>query len=181
MGNRLSKIVTRTGDAGTTGLASGDRVAKTHPRVSAMGELDELNSNLGVLLAHAALPQRCRDALGVVQHRLFDIGGELALPGHVAIRDEHVDQLEEWVETFNADLPPLKDFVLPGGSPVAAQAHLTRAVVRRAERGLWAVHGETPLNPSALRYLNRLSDLMFVIGRLLARADGGSEVIWKHA
>jgi cob(I)alamin adenosyltransferase len=181
MGNRLSKIVTRTGDAGTTGLATGDRVAKTHPRIAAMGELDELNSHLGVLLAHAALPQRFRDALGVVQHRLFDIGGELALPGREAIRDEHVVQLEAWVEDFNADLPPLKDFVLPGGSAVAAQAHLTRAVVRRAERALWSVHAETPLNPQALRYLNRLSDLMFVVGRLLARADGGSEVIWRHA
>ncbi|WP_028080901.1 cob(I)yrinic acid a,c-diamide adenosyltransferase [Solimonas soli] len=181
MGNRLSKIVTRTGDAGTTGLATGDRVAKTHPRIAAMGELDELNSQLGVLLAQAALPKRFHDALSLVQHRLFDIGGELALPGHTAIREEHVAQLEDWVEAFNADLPPLKDFVLPGGNPGAAQAHLARAVARRAERGLWTVHGETPLNPAALRYLNRLSDLMFVIGRLLARADGGSEVIWKHA
>ena len=181
MGNRLSKIVTRTGDAGTTGLASGDRIAKTHPRIAAMGDLDELNSQLGVLLAHPGLPANIGEALAPVQHRLFDIGGELALPGHAAIRDEHVEQLETHVEAFNAELPPLKDFVLPGGSPVAAQSHLTRAVVRRAERSLWAVHGETPLNPSALRYLNRLSDLMFVVSRLLARANGGSEVIWRHA
>ncbi|NGY05514.1 cob(I)yrinic acid a,c-diamide adenosyltransferase [Solimonas terrae] len=180
MGNRLSKIVTRTGDAGTTGLATGDRVAKTHPRVAAMGDLDELNSHLGVLLAQP-LPERFRDALGVVQHRLFDVGGELAMPGHVAIADRHVEQLESWAEAFNADLPPLKEFVLPGGSAVAAQAHLTRAVARRAERSLWNVHAETPLNPAALRYLNRLSDLMFIIGRLLARADGGAEVTWRHA
>jgi len=181
MGNRLSKIVTRTGDAGTTGLASGDRVAKTHPRIAAMGDLDELNSQLGVLLARSELPASFRESLSVVQHRLFDIGGELALPGHTAIREEHVAQLEEWVEAFNADLPPLKDFVLPGGNAAAAQAHLARAVARRAERGLWGVHAETPLNPEALRYLNRLSDLMFIIGRALARANGGSEVIWKHA
>lgn len=180
MGNRLSKIVTRTGDAGTTGLATGDRVSKTHPRVAAMGDLDELNSNLGVLLAHDLEP-RFIEALGVVQHRLFDIGGELAMPGHLAIGEAHVEQLETWVEAFNADLPPLKEFVLPGGSAVAAQAHLTRAVARRAERALWTVHGETPLNPPALRYLNRLSDLMFIIGRLLARANGGAEVTWRHA
>lgn len=180
MGNRLSKIVTRTGDAGTTGLATGDRVAKTHPRVAAMGDLDELNSNLGVLLAQDLEP-RFRDALGVIQHRLFDIGGELAMPGHLAIADTHVEQLEHWVEAFNADLPPLKEFVLPGGSAAAAQAHLARAVARRVERSLWGVNAETPLNPSALRYLNRLSDLMFIIGRLLARANGGQEVTWRHA
>lgn len=180
MGHRLSKIVTRTGDAGTTGLATGDRVAKTHPRVAAMGDLDELNSQLGVLLAQP-LPEDFSAALGVIQHRLFDIGGELALPGHVAIREEHVAQLEEWTERFNAELPPLKDFVLPGGNPVAAQAHLTRTVARRAERSLWIVHAEAALNAASLRYLNRLSDLMFVLGRLLARANGGSEVIWRHA
>lgn len=180
MGHRLSKIVTRTGDTGTTGLATGDRVAKTHPRVAAMGDLDELNSNLGVLLAQD-LETRFRDALGVIQHRLFDIGGELAMPGHLAIADTHVEQLEQWAETFNADLPPLKEFVLPGGSTAAAQAHLTRAVARRVERSLWGVHAETPLNPAALRYLNRLSDLMFIIGRLLARANGGQEVTWRHA
>ncbi|HEY9544580.1 MAG TPA: cob(I)yrinic acid a,c-diamide adenosyltransferase [Solimonas sp.] len=180
MGNRLSKIITRTGDAGTTGLATGDRVAKTHPRVAAMGDLDELNSNLGVLLAQD-LPERFRDALDVIQHRLFDIGGELAMPGHVAIADTHVEQLEQWAEAFNADLPPLKEFVLPGGSAAAAQAHLSRAIARRVERSLWGVHTETPLNPAALRYLNRLSDLMFIIGRLLARANGGREVTWRHA
>jgi cob(I)alamin adenosyltransferase len=180
MGHRLSKIVTRTGDAGTTGLATGDRVAKTHPRVAAMGDLDELNSQLGVLLAQP-LPEDFSAALGVIQHRLFDIGGELALPGHIAIGAVHVEQLEAWIERFNAQLPPLKEFVLPGGNAAAAQAHLARAVARRAERALWTVHGETPLNPSALRYLNRLSDLLFVIGRLLARADGGLEVTWRHA
>src|SRR3546814_8528245 len=142
MGNRLSKIITRTGDAGTTGLATGDRVAKTHPRVAAMGDLDELNSNLGVLLAQD-LPERFRDALNVIQHRLFDIGGELAMPGHVAIADTHVEQLEQWAEAFNADLTPLKEFVLPGGSAAAAQAHLSRAIARRVERSLWGVHTET--------------------------------------
>ncbi|SEQ24438.1 ATP:cob(I)alamin adenosyltransferase [Solimonas aquatica] len=180
MGNRLSKIVTRTGDAGSTGLASGERVAKTHARVRCMGELDELNSQIGVLIAQA-LPARFAEALGVIQHRLFDIGGELALPGHIAIGDTHVAQLEAWVEDFNADLPPLKEFVLPGGNLPAAQAHLARAVARRGERALWTVHEETPLNPAALRYLNRLSDLLFIIARHLARADGGKEVTWRHA
>jgi cob(I)alamin adenosyltransferase len=180
MGHRLSRIVTRTGDDGSTGLASGERVAKTHPRIVAMGELDELNCQLGVLLAHA-LPESIREALGTVQHRLFDIGGELAMPGHLAIGDGHVGQLDAWLDAFNADLPPLKEFVLPGGAAPAAQAHLARAVARRAERTLWSVHGQTPLNPAAPRYMNRLSDLLFVIARLLARADGGTEVTWRHA
>ena len=180
MGNRLSKIVTRTGDGGTTGLATGDRVAKTDRRVQAMGDLDELNSQIGVLLSHR-IPARFGEPLATIQHRLFDIGGELALPGHQAIKEEHVLQLEQWVEDFNTDLPPLKDFIMPGGSPDAAAAHLARAVARRVERGLWALHAETPINSFAVRYLNRLSDLLFIVARQLARANGGQEIIWRHA
>lgn len=180
MGNRLSKIVTRTGDAGTTGLATGDRVSKTDQRVQAMGELDELNSNIGVLLAQN-IPARFADALAIIQHRLFDIGGELALPGHNVITEVHLDQIENWVEDFNEDLPPLKDFIMPGGASGGAQAHLARAVARRAERGLWALNTHAPVNSFALRYLNRLSDLLFIVARQLARANGGNEVIWRHA
>lgn len=180
MGNRLSKIVTRTGDAGTTGLATGERVAKTDRRVQAMGELDELNSHIGVLLAQR-IPPRFGEPLAAIQHRLFDIGGELALPGHQAIGEAQLDQIEDWVEDFNADLPPLKDFIMPGGSADAAAAHLARAVARRVERALWALHAETPINTFALRYLNRLSDLLFIVARQLARANGGQEIIWRHA
>ena len=180
MGNRLSKIVTRTGDKGTTGLATGDRVAKTDRRVQAMGELDELNSQIGVLLSQQ-IPARFAEPLALIQHRLFDIGGELALPGHRAIGEPQVLQLEDWVEDFNADLPPLKDFIMPGGTPDAASAHLARAVARRVERALWALHAETPINEFAVQYLNRLSDLLFIVARQLARANGGQEIIWRHA
>lgn len=180
MGNRLSKIVTRTGDGGTTGLATGDRVAKTDRRVQAMGELDELNSHIGVLLSQQ-ISARFAEPLATIQHRLFDIGGELAMPGHQVIGEPHVLQLEDWVEDFNADLPPLKDFIMPGGTPDAASAHLARAVARRVERALWALHAETPINAFALRYLNRLSDLLFIVARQLARANGGQEIIWRHA
>src|SRR3546814_5628440 len=139
MGIGFGEFITRQGDAWKTGLGSGDRVAKTHPRVAAMGERDELNSKLGVLVAQD-LPERCRDALDVIQHRLFDIGGELAMPGHVAIADTHVEQLEQWAEAFNADLPPLKEFVLPGGSASAAQAYLSRAIAQSGR-----AHVRTPV------------------------------------
>lgn len=179
MGHRLSKIVTRTGDAGTTGLADNTRVAKTDARVAALGDVDELNSQLGVLLAHE-LPAAVRDALTRVQHELFNLGGEISLPGSIVVKDEHVAALEDSVTTLNEDLPPLKEFVLPGGNPPAAAAHLARAICRRAERALWALNEAAPLNPNAMRYLNRLSDLLFVCGRILARENGGQEVVWKR-
>lgn len=179
MGHRLSKIVTRTGDAGTTGLADNTRVAKTDARVAALGDVDELNSQLGVLLAHE-LPTPIRSALTRVQHELFNLGGEISLPGSRAVNDEHVAALEASVETLNEPLPPLKEFVLPGGNAPAAAAHLTRAICRRAERALWTLHETAPLNPNAMRYLNRLSDLLFVCGRVLARENGGTEVVWKR-
>lgn len=178
MGHRLSKIATRTGDSGTSGLATGERLPKTDLRFAAMGDLDELNSQIGLLLA-LPLPERFVAALSPIQHRLFDIGGELALPSHHVIGESHVLALDQLLQDFNADLPPLKEFVLPGGGEGAARAHLARAMTRRAERALWAVHAQAPLNADALRYLNRLSDLLFVIARQLARAHG-AEVSWRR-
>jgi cob(I)alamin adenosyltransferase len=179
MGNRLSKIVTRTGDAGTTGLATGGRVAKSHPRIRAMGDIDELNCQIGILLAGKP-PKALATILLRVQHELFNLGGELSMPGSTVISGEDVARLEAEVERLNQRLPPLKEFVLPGGSLAAAQAHLARAVARRAERALWAVNEAEPLNPQALRYANRLSDFLFVAARTLARARGGREVTWNH-
>jgi len=178
MGHRLSKIATRTGDAGTSGLATGERLPKTDIRFEAMGNLDELNSQIGMLLT-TDLPAPFAAALANVQHRLFDIGGEVALPSHPVIGEQQVLQLDQWLEDFNAELPPLKEFVLPGGGPAAAQAHLARAVARRAERSLWCVHETSSTNDWSLRYLNRLSDLLFVIARTLARQHGG-EVTWRR-
>ncbi len=182
MGHRLSKITTRTGDDGTTGLANGERLRKTDIRFEAMGDLDELNCQIGIVLAQQPLP-RFAEPLKVIQHRLFDMGGELAIPGYVAIDDTQLAVLDALIEQFNADLPPLKEFVLPGGSPLAAQMHLTRAVCRRAERSVWCVAdaaaSNAPHNPSSLRYLNRLSDLLFVFARHCARAQG-AEVTWQR-
>jgi cob(I)alamin adenosyltransferase len=179
MGHRLSKIVTRTGDQGTTGLATGDRVAKTHARVRALGDVDELNSQLGVLLAHG-LPDAVRAPLTRIQHQLFDLGGELSMPGAVVIAEKQIEQIEADVQSLNADLPPLKEFVLPGGNAAAAACHLARAIARRAERSLWALHEAEPINPISLRFANRLSDLLFVAARVLARRDGGREVGWQR-
>ena len=179
MGHRLSKIVTRTGDAGTTGLANNTRVAKTDARVAALGDVDELNSQLGVVLTHS-LPAAVRNALSQVQHELFNLGGEIALPNSIVVNDEHIVALEESVATLNEPLPPLKEFVLPGGNAPAAAAHLARAICRRAERALWVLNEAEPLNPNAMRYLNRLSDLLFVCGRILARENNGTEVTWKR-
>ena len=179
MGNRLSKIYTRTGDDGTTGLGDGTRVPKDDPRVEAYGTVDELNSCIGVLLAES-LPQAITDCLKRVQHELLDLGGELCIPGHVAITAEHVARLEQELDAFNADLPPLKEFILPGGSRAAAACHVTRTVCRRAERRTYSLHTQTPVSPEALRYLNRLSDLLFVQARVIARADKGTEVLWNH-
>jgi cob(I)alamin adenosyltransferase len=179
MGNRLSKIYTRTGDDGTTGLGDGTRVAKDSARVAAYGTVDEANSAIGVLLA-AALPRGIRDQLIAIQHQLFDLGGELCIPGHAAIDDADVERLEQWLDTHNAGLPALKDFILPGGGEAAARCHLARTIVRRAERETVTLARHDAVRPQAIRYLNRLSDLLFVLARVLARADGHGEVIWNH-
>jgi cob(I)alamin adenosyltransferase len=179
MGNRLSKIYTRTGDAGDTGLGDGTRVAKDSLRVEAFGCVDELNSHIGLLIAQAAVPADIRAPLTEVQHELFDLGGELCIPGHQAIGDVHIARLEQALDALNADLPPLKEFILPGGNIAAASAHVARAVCRRAERRVVSLAREENVNAPAIAYLNRLSDLLFVIARVLARADGG-EVLWRH-
>lgn len=179
MGHRLSKIVTRTGDGGSTGLATGERVSKAHLRVQAMGEVDELNAVIGLVLTHA-LPAPLRERLSQVQQELFSLGGELAMPGHALVTDGHVAALEAALEDLNAALPPLKEFIMPGGSPAAAHAHLARAVARRAERALWALDATEPLNPNPMRYLNRLSDYLFVAARALLREEQGQEVQWRR-
>lgn len=180
MGYRISKVVTRTGDNGSTGLADGSRLTKDAPLVQAMGETDELNSLIGVLNAHP-IPERIRALLLEVQHHLFDIGGELAMGGALRLdHDPATAKLEAWVDALNAELPPLREFVLPGGTPAAAAGHHARTVCRRTERAFVALHHhDAGPNPSALRYLNRLSDLLFVIARTLARLDGGVETFWR--
>jgi len=180
MGNRLSKIVTRTGDDGTTGLGDGSRVAKDSDRVEAVGAVDEANSVIGIVLAVASVPDDVRDCLVNVQHDLFELGGELCIPGHSAIDQAYIERLEADVERFNDDLPPLKDFILPGGGEAAAACHLARTVVRRAERRTITLAGGESLRPEVTRYLNRLSDLLFVIARVLARVEAGQEVLWKR-
>ena len=179
MGNRLSKIYTRTGDDGTTGLGDGSRIAKDAPRVAAYGTVDEANSAIGLLLA-APLPGDVRELLVSVQHQLFDLGGELCIPGHAAITDADVARLEQRLDHYNADLPALKDFILPGGGEAAARCHVARTVVRRAEREAVTLSRHEAVRPQAIGYLNRLSDLLFVLARVLARADGHGEVVWRH-
>ncbi|MGF1546340.1 MAG: cob(I)yrinic acid a,c-diamide adenosyltransferase [Thiotrichales bacterium] len=180
MGNRLTKIYTRTGDDGSTGLAGGERVPKDHPRIEAMGEVDELNCTLGVLLTRD-LPVPMRVALDEIQHDLFDIGGELAMPGYALLPAARVAAIEASLDEMNAQLPPLKEFVLPGGGVAGAQCHVCRAVCRRAERRLRTLVGTEPdtVTPDSLRYLNRLSDWLFVAARLLVRAEPGGEVLWR--
>jgi cob(I)alamin adenosyltransferase len=180
MGNRLSKIYTRTGDDGTTGLGDGSRTAKDSVRVEAYGTVDELNSAVGVLLAVPNLPQRVAECLTDVQHELFDLGGELCIPGHRIITVAHVARLEESLDAFNDPLPPLKEFILPGGGPAAAACHLARAIARRAERRVWTLAGAESVSPEVPKYLNRLSDLLFVLARVLARHERGTEVLWRH-
>ena len=179
MGTRLTKIYTRTGDDGTTGLGDGKRVAKDSARVSAYGTVDELNSALGVVLAQP-LPDALRDALTEVQHELFDLGGELCIPGSEMIQEADIVRLERRLDGFNEDLPPLKDFILPGGGAAAAHCHLARTICRRAERELVTLSHHDAVRGEAIRYLNRLSDLLFVLARVLARADGNGEVLWRH-
>jgi cob(I)alamin adenosyltransferase len=180
MGNRLSKIYTRTGDDGTTGLGDGSRVAKESLRVEAYGSVDEANSAVGVVLSTPALPAEIKRCLTDVQHDLFDLGGELCIPGHRLITAAYVERLEQELDGFNAALPPLKDFILPGGSPAAAACHVARAVCRRAERRCWSLARAERVAPDALIYLNRLSDLLFVLARVLARDADGGEVIWRR-
>jgi cob(I)alamin adenosyltransferase len=180
MGNRLSKIYTRTGDQGTTGLGDGSRIDKDDLRIEAFGTTDEANSAIGMVLAVENIPAAIRSCLVEVQHELFDLGGELATPGYRAINQQHVDRLEQALDAFNENLPPLKEFILPGGGPAAAACHLARTIVRRAERNTWTLAKREAIPTELTMYLNRLSDLLFVVSRILARHEGGSEVLWRH-
>ena len=179
MGHRLSKITTRTGDKGETGLGDGSRVPKDGIRIAALGEVDELNSSIGLLLAEP-LPAEVREALIAVQHDLFDLGGEIAVPGYTSLTQRQIERIEGELERCNRDLPPLKEFILPGGTRAAALAHLARTVCRRAERSLVALARTESVSDSARIYLNRLSDLLFVLGRYLNRASGESDVLWQQ-
>ena len=179
MGHRLSKITTRTGDKGDTGLGDGTRVPKDHPRVAAMGDVDELNSALGVLLAEE-LPADLRAALAPVQQDLLDLGGELSIPGHALLKPGRIEALEKHLEAWNKPLAPLKEFILPGGSRAAAAAHLARTVCRRAERSVVALGRAEAVGERTRQYLNRLSDLLFVLGRTLNRAGRRGDVLWRH-
>jgi cob(I)alamin adenosyltransferase len=179
MVNRLTRIVTRTGDDGTTGLADGQRVAKHSPRIELCGAVDDLNCALGVLLTADDLPPALHARLTDCQHELFDLGGELAIPGTALIDDAAVARLEAAVTEMNADLPPLREFVLPGGGSSAAACHMARAICRRAERRGWSLAAVEAVNTASLRYLNRLSDLLFVAARVLAR-QAGAEVTWRR-
>jgi cob(I)alamin adenosyltransferase len=182
MGKRLTQIATRTGDDGTTGLGNGDRVPKWHPRVAAMGDVDELNSHLGVLLAQA-LPADVRALLDSVQHELFNLGGELSTPGLVLLQEAALQSLDDALAHYNATLPPLQEFILPAGTAAAAQAHVCRTVARRAERAVASLQQAEPGRPVPGQYLNRLSDLLFVLARVLNRARldglGGDDVYWR--
>jgi cob(I)alamin adenosyltransferase len=178
MGHRLSKIYTRTGDAGTTGLGDGSRVGKDSARIEAIGAVDELNSHIGVLLAED-LPDDVAAALTEVQHDLFDLGGELSIPGYSAVTEAHVARIEQALDRYNADLPPLKDFILPGGSRAAAAAHVARTVCRRAERRVVSLGDAEAINAPVRVYLNRLSDLLFVLCRVLHRAAGRNDGLWQ--
>ena len=180
MGNRLSKIVTRTGDEGTTGLGDGSRVAKDAARIEAIGCVDELNSWIGLLIASAEHPDVDRCLLRI-QHDLFDLGGELAIPGHTMVTAAHVEKLEADIAAFNATLPALKEFILPGGGLAASHCHIARTVARRAARRSRTLAKNESVQSLALIYLNRLSDLLFVLARVLARARHGSEVLWNRA
>ena len=179
MGNRLSKIYTRTGDDGSTGLGDGSRVSKTTTRVEAMGNSDELNCIIGILMTEP-LPGTLSETMTRVQHTLFDIGGELSIPSSSLVTQNQVTDLESRLDELNEDLPPLKDFVLPGGSHQAAVCHLARSVCRRLERSLFAVSDGHPVSPISLQYVNRLSDLLFVIARALNRTSGAAVVLWEH-
>lgn len=188
MGFRLSKIYTRTGDQGETGLADGRRVGKDHPRIEAIGELDSCNSQLGLLLAEldeasATWPglREVSDALRPCQHRLFDLGGELAMPDYQALQQEEVERLEALIDRWNEEVGPLQNFILPGGSRLIAQAHICRSFARSSERRCQHLNAVEPLRAVGLAYVNRLSDLLFVAARLIARRQGVAEVLWQAA
>lgn len=176
---RLTRITTRTGDQGQTGLADGRRIEKGSPRIAALGDLDELNAALGILKVELETPEQ-QSLVTDIQQGLFDLGGELALPGSVIISDEQVLALEQTLNALNADLPPLEEFVLPGGTRAAAHAHLARAICRRAERSLWGLSRKEAVNSDSMKYLNRLSDLLFVLARILARQGDAHEPTWNR-
>ncbi len=180
MGNRLSKIYTRTGDSGSTGLGDGSRVDKDSHRVEAYGSVDELNSSIGVILAVPNLPEKLATCLLEIQHDLFDLGGELCIPGQQLITADYVTRLETWLDEFNDELPALKEFILPGGGPAAAACHVARTICRRSERRVWTLARHEAVVESTPKYLNRLSDLLFVFARVLARHENGAEVLWKR-
>ena len=178
MGYRLSRIYTRTGDAGETGLGDGSRVAKDAPRIEALGVIDELNSAIGLVLAEP-LSDGVRECLTGIQHDLFDLGGELSIPGHVAVSDRHIEQIEQRLEQYNTALPPLREFILPGGSRAAACCHVARTLARRAERRMVTLAATESVSEAARRYLNRLSDLLFVLCRVINRDAGVPDVLWQ--
>ncbi|MCO4810068.1 MAG: cob(I)yrinic acid a,c-diamide adenosyltransferase [Gammaproteobacteria bacterium] len=180
MGNRLSKIYTRTGDDGTTGLGDGSRTPKDSARVEAYGTVDEANSAIGMVLVHDAVPDNVRSCLTDAQHDLFELGGELCIPGHSAVTQAFIDRLEGDLDKLNEDLPRLQEFILPGGGPAAAACHLARTITRRAERRVFTLSRTEEVGAEAIKYLNRLSDLLFVIARVLARAENGQEVLWNR-
>jgi len=179
MGNRLSKIYTRTGDNGTTGLGDGSRVAKNSLRVNALGDVDELNAAIGILLTET-VSDSIRDCLTEVQHDLFNMGGEICMPNYELIKPERITALETQLDTFNEALTPLKEFILPGGSRAAAQCHLARTVCRRAERTMHTLNNEENITETSLQYINRLSDLLFVLCRILNQDAGVPDVLWKN-
>ena len=183
MGFRLSKIYTRTGDKGETGLGDGRRVPKDHPRVEAIGEVDTLNSQLGVLLAGLAGQglEEVIEVLAPCQHRLFDLGGELAMPSYQALNSAEIERLEATIDRWNEELGPLENFILPGGSMLVAQAHVCRSLARSAERRCQQLNALEPLAGVGLAYINRLSDLLFVAARLIARREGIDEILWQAA
>ena len=178
MGNRLSQIATRTGDDGTTGLGDGARVPKSSPRIHAMGDVDELNSHIGLLLCED-VPTDIRELLNEIQHQLFNLGGELSIPGFQLLKEEAVIHLDEALAHYNENLPRLQEFILPAGNRAASQAHICRTVARRAERLVVALAAVETIHAAPRHYLNRLSDLMFVLSRVLNRMDGGDDVYWK--
>ena len=179
MGNRLTKLYTKTGDDGTTGLGDGSRTTKDNARIEAVGTIDELNSWIGLLLAELPADEPLIEPLTEIQHRLFDLGGELAVPGFQLIQSQMVSDLEVLCDQLNEELPPLKEFILPGGSTSAGLCHMARAVARRAERVIVTLSKDESIGDDLKRYINRLSDVLFVMARQLARRDGGQEVFWK--
>lgn len=180
MGKRLTKIYTRTGDDGTTGLGDGTRLPKDSPRIEAIGRVDALNSHIGRILSHGGVPDAVRECLVDVQHDLFELGAELCLPGVTKVEDVHLARLERALDAFNAGLPGLKEFILPGGSPASADAHVARTACRDAERVLVALGKTEPGGDGGRRYLNRLSDLLFVVARVLNKAAGRPDVMWQQ-